>query len=212
MRKFGFAFAALALSVCTAGLASAQAPAQVAGALGAVASTQYGNDRDWRPGPGWNRDIEVRCASSGYNYQMCRIDTGRGSEVRIVRQISNAACVEGRSWGWNRAGIWVDQGCEAVFRVRRRWGGGDHDRGPDHGPGGWQPGPGFNTAIRVRCESQGFDYRMCQVDTGRGSRVRLERQISKTRCIEGRTWGFNRAGVWVTQGCAGVFLVDRRWR
>jgi hypothetical protein len=53
---------------------------------------------------------------------------------------------------------------------------------------------------------------MCQVDTGRGSRVYVSRQISKTSCIEGRTWGWNRAGVWVDGGCEAIFTIDRRWR
>ena len=54
---------------------------------------------------------------------------------------------------------------------------------------GWRPGADWNQAIRLRCASQGYQYNMCQVDTGRGSAVRIERQISKTRCVKGRTWG-----------------------
>jgi hypothetical protein len=77
---------------------------------------------------------------------------------------------------------------------------------------GWRPGADWNQAIRLRCASQGYQYNMCQVDTGRGSAVRIERQISKTRCVKGRTWGFNRAGIWVDGGCEAIFRVDRRWR
>ena len=77
--------------------------------------------QDWRPGPDWNRAISLRCASQGYHYNMCQIDTGRGSAVRVARQISHTRCVQGRTWGYNRAGIWVDGGCEAIFRVDRRW-------------------------------------------------------------------------------------------
>jgi len=99
--------AAIALTMCIAVPAMAQ---------------RYHRDRDeWRPGPDWDRTIEVHCASEGYHYNMCQIDTGRGSDVRIARQISDTRCVRGRTWGWNRAGIWVDRGCEAVFRVHRRW-------------------------------------------------------------------------------------------
>ena len=82
------------------------------------------NDRDrqdWRPGPDWNQAINLRCASQGYHYNMCQIDTGRGSAVRVARQISHTRCVQGRTWGYNRAGIWVDGGCDAIFRVDRRW-------------------------------------------------------------------------------------------
>lgn len=204
--------AALTLSAAVALPAAAQ-NASVGAAVVGSALAQYGGD--WRPGPGWDRDIDVRCASQGYSYQMCQVDTGRGSNVRIVRQISNSACIEGRTWGWNRAGIWVDGGCEAIFRVKRRWTGGPghgHGPGPGPGPGPWQPGPGWDARIRVRCESRDFNYNMCQVDTGRGSRVWIENQLSNTRCVEGRNWGWNRAGVWVDQGCAAIFIVDRRWR
>jgi hypothetical protein len=78
--------------------------------------------------------------------------------------------------------------------------------------GGWHPGPGWDRSIRLKCESEDYRYRMCRVDTGRGSAVRIEQRISDTRCIEGRNWGWNRAGIWVDQGCAAVFVVDRRWR
>ncbi|GAA0713939.1 DUF3011 domain-containing protein [Dokdonella soli] len=197
--------ATLVLSFCAA-VASAQAPVQLATAIDAAAAAQYGGD--WQPGPGWDRDIDVRCGSRGYAYNMCQVDTGQGSRVAIVRQISNTRCVEGRNWGWNRAGIWVDQGCEGVFRVQRRWA-----TGPGPGPGpGWQPGAGWDQDITVSCGSPQYKYAMCQVDTGRGSRVYLQRQTSDTRCVEGRNWGWNRAGIWVDQGCGGIFIVERRWR
>jgi hypothetical protein len=102
--------------------------------------------------------------------------------------------------------VWVNEGCEGVFRVQRRW------HGDDHGGGDWRPGPGFETAIRVRCGSEDYRYRMCQVDTGRGSDVRIARQVSKTRCVEGQNWGWNRAGIWVNGGCDAEFMVNRRWR
>ena len=39
--------------------------------------------------------------------------------VRLERQLSQEACVEGVSWGFDRDGIWVDEGCRAEFRVGR---------------------------------------------------------------------------------------------
>jgi hypothetical protein len=210
MRKVIHGVTALALSIGAASIAHAQSPAAAVAAAGALAPAQYANE--WRPGPGWDRAIDVRCASVDFRYRMCQVDTGRGSSVDLVRQISKTRCVEGRNWGWNRAGIWVDQGCEGVFRVQRRWTGGPGHGGHGPGQGGWQPGPGWDKMIRVHCSSVDFRYRMCQVDTGRGGDVRIERQISKTRCVRGQNWGWNRAGIWVDQGCDAVFLVDRRWR
>jgi len=203
---------ALVLSVCAASAAAAPDPLPLAVAMRSAAAAQY---NDWQPGPGWDRDIDVRCASNGYQYNMCQVDTGRGSDVRLISQVSKTRCVEGNNWGWNRAGIWVDQGCEGVFRVQRRWAGGDgghHSGRPGNGGGDWRPGPGWDQAIRVRCASNGFQYNMCQVDTGRGSNVTIAKQISKARCMEGRNWGWNRAGIWVDQGCEAEFVVQRRWR
>jgi hypothetical protein len=189
--------------------AFAQDANRIAAAVDVVALGQY---NDWQPGNDWNRDIDVRCGSQGYNYNMCQVDTGRGSRVQLVRQVSKTRCEEGRNWGWNRAGIWVDKGCEGVFRVARRWSDGPGP-GPGPGPGnGWQPGSGWDRNITINCGSPQYNYAMCQVDTGRGSRVFLQRQLSDTRCVEGANWGWNRAGIWVDKGCSGVFVVERRWR
>ncbi|WP_257386858.1 DUF3011 domain-containing protein [Tahibacter caeni] len=177
---------------------------------------------DWRPGPGWDRDIDVRCESRGYGYNLCQVDIGRGGRVDLVDQTSGSDCIEGRTWGYNRAGVWVDNGCAGVFRIERRWAddrhGGyrDDDRRGDYRDddrrGDWRPGNDFDQRIVVRCGSQNFHYNLCQVDTGRGSDVRLSRQISGSACVEGRTWGWNRAGIWVDRGCDAEFVVDRRWR
>lgn len=210
MLKSTCGIAAMVLSLCVASIATAQEPVRISQAVAAAAPAQHGQG-GWQPGAGWDRDIELRCASNDFRYNMCQVDTGQGSEVRLVRQVSKTRCIEGRTWGFNRAGIWVDQGCEGVFRVARRWSGGPGHGGPGHGNGGWQPGAGWDTAIRLRCASKDFRYNMCRVDTGRGGDVRIERQISKTRCVKGRTWGFNRAGVWVDGGCEASFIVDRRW-
>ena len=118
MQKSVTGLAALALSAGVAMTATAQPVLPAASLIDAAATVQYD---DWRPGPGWDRDIDVRCASGNYQYNMCQVDTGRGSDVRIVQQISKTRCVEGRTWGWNRAGVWVDGGCEAVFTIERRW-------------------------------------------------------------------------------------------
>lgn len=158
-----------------------------------------GDDRGDRRG-----SDSVNCGSSGYKLTRCRVPW---RDATLVRQTSDSACVRDRTWGMDRGGIWVDKGCGGTFVEARR---GD---GPGPGnDGDWRPGPGWDTAIRVRCASHGYHYNMCQVDTGRGSSVSVERQISNTSCEEGRTWGFNRAGIWVDGGCEAVFRIDRRWR
>jgi len=203
LRTFSVA-AALSMSL-GAGVTAAAQTAPLATLVDVAGTAQYG---EWQPGPGWDRDIDVRCASLGYNYNMCQVDTGRGSRVYLRQQISKTRCIEGSNWGWNRAGVWVSGGCEGIFRVQRRWG----PAPPPPPPGPWRPGPGWDQSISVRCASQGYSYNMCMVDTGRGSRVYVARQISNTPCVEGRTWGWNRAGIWVDAGCEAIFTLERRWR
>jgi len=63
------------------------------------------------------RDAVLRCSSDDGRRTFCEADTGRG--VRMVRQISGSPCEEGRTWGYDRRGIWVDRGCRAEFEVIR---------------------------------------------------------------------------------------------
>jgi hypothetical protein len=140
---------------------------------------------------------QITCSSQNNRRNYCRVNW-RNAELR--QQLSKAACIEGRSWGFDRNGLWVDNGCRGVFAERR---GG--------GPGGWQPGPGWNRAITLTCQSQDNRYRLCQVDVGGNGGVRMQRQLSDAACIQGRSWGWNRAGVWVDRGCRAQFVVDRRW-
>jgi hypothetical protein len=63
-------------------------------------------------------------------------------------------------------------------------------------------------AETIRCESDRGHRRECSFD-GWG-RVELLRQISRTDCIEGRTWGVaGRHAVWVSDGCRADFLIRR---
>lgn len=158
----------------------------------------YYDDRDDRRGD------SIQCESRDYRFTRCRTDW---RDARLVRQTSGSQCVRGRTWGVDRTGLWVDAGCAGVFVEAR---GGYGDGRP--GNGGWRPGPGWDQDIRVRCASNDYHYNLCQVDVGRGGRVYIERPISNTQCIEGRNWGYNRAGVWVDGGCEAVFVVERRWR
>lgn len=56
---------------------------------------------------------EVTCESKGKAQTSCDMDT-RG-EVKLVRQLSRAACTEGVSWGLSKHSVWVSDGCRAVF-------------------------------------------------------------------------------------------------
>lgn len=75
----------------------------------------------WRPGRDWDRPIRLDCHSNQSRYQLCQVDVGRHGRVTLERQVSDADCREGYSWGWNRSGVWVAHGCRAQFLVDRHW-------------------------------------------------------------------------------------------
>lgn len=56
-----------------------------------------------------------KCESSDTSQRHCTAKH-RGA-IRIVRQLSHAACIEGNSWGRDRDGVWVSKGCRAEFEV-----------------------------------------------------------------------------------------------
>ena len=58
----------------------------------------------------------IICESSGYRYNTCFIGD-RVRDVRLVRQLSNTACIENSSFGIGRNYIWVDRGCRGEFEV-----------------------------------------------------------------------------------------------
>ena len=147
----------------------------------------------------------VDCVSRNFSYARCDVPW---RDARLVRQLSDTACIRGQNWGIDRGGVWVDRGCGGRFIAA----GGYHVGSPGHGSGGWQPGPGWDTRFVVGCSSEDYRYRFCQVDLGGAGRAYVSRKISGAQCVEGRTWGWNRAGIWVDQGCSAEFTIDRRWR
>lgn len=140
----------------------------------------------------------VRCESRDYRQVYCNLDTRAG--VTIVNQLSDTACIEGRTWGWDRRGVWVSGGCRGEFEVGRGYQGGYGGAyGGGYGQGGY--------ADVVRCESRDYRQVYCNVDVRGG--VRLANQLSSTACIEGQTWGADRRGLWVRGGCRGEFELGR---
>ncbi|HOZ23479.1 MAG TPA: DUF3011 domain-containing protein, partial [Thermomonas sp.] len=119
---------------------------------------------------------------------------GRG-RAQLVKQLSRAACIEGRTWGSNYNGVWVSQGCRGEFAM-----GGGYGSGP-YGGGYGGPNNGFGRLFR--CESNDGRTHECAANTRAG--VQLVRQLSRAACIQGRTWGYGRNGIWVSDGCRAEF-------
>ena len=88
--------------------------------------------------------------------------------------------------------MWVSDGCRGEFAARRGgYGGGWNDSGYGYG------GQVF------RCESNDGRTRECAANTRAG--VQLVRQLSRAACIQGRSWGYGRNGIWVSDGCRAEF-------
>ncbi|MFO1455112.1 MAG: DUF3011 domain-containing protein [Steroidobacteraceae bacterium] len=85
------------------------------------------NDRggyyDYQPNNGYrypsdyNRDQQtIRCESNDGRQRFCPIDIGR-ARVELTRQLSRGECRFARNWGYDRRGVWVNDGCRGEFTV-----------------------------------------------------------------------------------------------
>jgi hypothetical protein len=141
---------------------------------------------------------QVTCSSSNGGRQHCPADTHNG--VHMVRQISGSPCEEGRTWGFDGSGIWVNKGCRANFMVG---GNGGNGQGYGNGNGYAQP----VSSRTITCSSNDGRRNYCNMDTS-NARIAMTKQISGSSCVEGTTWGFDGRGIWVDKGCRANFLVQ----
>ncbi len=173
---------------------------------GQAQAQYYGQDA--RYGNGQNEQ-RLRCDSNDGRQRICQPNV-RATRIQLARQFSKARCTEGYSYGLTRDGmIWVNRGCRADFIVQsgrgNGWRQGTRNNQGNSGYGQGNYGYGQQT---FRCESDNGRERFCQIDTRGG--VQLLRQISSSPCVENRTWGISRDGVWVNNGCRAEFAVRSR--
>ena len=177
----------------------------------------------------------IVCESQSGQTNHCSADTRGG--VRLVTQYSKHGCYQGDSWGYDRRGVWVSNGCRARFETGEAYSEpNDHnhkhaaaaaaialgvigavalanrhhndneyryEQRPDYS------GYGYAPEQVVRCESRGDDDdQYCPARVGRG-RVEIQRQLSRSACRFNSSWGYDRNGIWVNQGCRADFAVLR---
>lgn len=133
-------------------------------------------------------ETEVTCESHDNQRAECEIDTRGG--VSLVRHLSSSPCVEGKTWGVSGDNVWVSNGCRAVFAAGHQ---------SSSSAGGEEP----EDADEVTCESHDNQRAECDMVTRAG--VRMVRQLSRSPCTEGQTWGVFPESVWVSDGCRAVF-------
>ena len=152
----------------------------------------------------------VICESARDRHNRCPIDTRYG--VVLVRQLSDTRCREGHNWGVDGNVVWVDHGCRAEFapgsNARRGYGYGVNGYGypqSGYGNGYGYPQQGYGQGQVLSCASNDGRQNYCSAQIYRG--VELLRQESRSACIQGQSWGWDRGGVWVAGGCRAQFRV-----
>jgi hypothetical protein len=135
----------------------------------------------------------IQCESRNYQYQFCPIPQG-AARVTLIEQRSRSACIEGRSWGWDRRGVWVTAGCDGVFDVAL------------YAPPAYVPPVGAPGGAVIACASRNYQQEFCRTGPIAGATLVLQR--SQAPCVQGQTWGVDADGIWVTGGCDGDFAVQ----
>jgi ribosomal protein L37AE/L43A len=152
---------------------------------GCRAEFLVGNTDSARLGYGYMRTLT--CESIPGHMKRCDAITSNG--VQLTRQLSKRSCIENKDWGYDNNGVWVKNGCRAEFAL-----------------GGNAPMTSSSESTLI-CESgNGMNHR-CNANTLGG--VMLSRQLSDNACIQGKTWGWDRNGVWVSDGCRAEFILGR---
>jgi hypothetical protein len=147
---------------------------------------RYGDDRhDNRYGQ------TIHCSSRNRIYGRTQCGDATGHYALVGR---SANCVEGRTWGQAQRGVWVSGRCSANFRLTST-------SGRD---GDWRGGDRRTDAIARsrRCESNG-NWRTYCGDVREGPYTL--RDTRNRYCVEGRTWGNDARGLWVSGQCRAEF-------
>lgn len=106
----------LSRDACIEGRSWGQGPGMVWVSRGCRARFEDAGWSGGNPGQG-SSGYSITCASSGGDRRTCAWNDRYGRPF-LIERLSQASCVEGRSWGYNRGNVWVDDGCRARFGVR----------------------------------------------------------------------------------------------
>jgi hypothetical protein len=173
----------------------------------------------------------VVCESNDRETRYCAADTRGG--VRLATQYSKSGCYQGRTWGYDRRGVWVSNGCRAQFDIgdertdhyssrdsnataamalgligARDFGSQRQEERDDDYE--YQPRDDhrrWRSSRTITCESRDDRDNYCRANL-RHARVDIVRQLSRKPCRYGRNWGWDGGGIWVQDGCRAVFSVE----
>jgi hypothetical protein len=127
----------------------------------------------------------VHCVATASGRTYC----GTGHTKYIINGTSAPTCVEGSTWGYDDHGVWVSGGCTADFA-------------PVVGDPVTSQSSYVNSAGRtVHCVSTASGRNYC----GNAHVRYVIAAKANPVCVEGKTWGRDDRGVWVSNGCVADF-------
>jgi hypothetical protein len=100
-------------------------------------------------------------------------------------------------WGWS-----VPRLAAALFMVPASPAAGRAQSADDSSP--QPPAAGAGTPVTITCSSAAGQRQRCAADASAG--VMLTRSTGTAACLLGKTWGYDDAGIWVSEGCSGEFI------
>lgn len=155
----------------------------------------------------------VQCVSRGDRREQCRADLA-GMRFAEVDETGRTPCEAGRNFGYDDRGMWVDEGCGGEFLFRSTDGRvAAFDRASADRASPYRDRAADDTAspargLIVACESLRDDYTHCEAPGILSAR--LLRQVGRSECVQGSTWGVDERGIWVDRGCRADFEVFTR--
>jgi len=121
----------------------------------------------------------VHCVSTATGRTYC----GTAKTRYVISGTADPRCIEGQTWGVDDRGVWVTNGCVADFT----------------------PAVADDSEQVIRCDSTGDGRTYCRTEPNRRY---LLHSIREGNCVEGKTWGIDEHGLWVSGGCHGDFDDD----
>jgi hypothetical protein len=143
----------------------------------------------------------VHCVSTASGRAYC----GK-PHMRYVIKTPGAVCVEGSTWGTDERGVWVSGGCNADFDTSAEVVANEKVTTTVVATGATGDGDEHEGApVRlVHCIATPSGRTYCGT---RHTRYVYSGSPNPV-CVEGKTWGFDDHGVWVTGGCKGDFTYN----
>lgn len=163
---------------------------------GLFASAAPAAAQNYGYGGGGGNAPMITCQSLNYQPARCNVRLGGGGAAFLRQTIAGECGPLGSNWGWDDNGIWVRGGCQGLFAIKYPPGNGGGYAPPPPPPGG-----NFRS---VRCESINYRPARCAMDVYGPPQLQ---RVNGGTCIQGQTWGWDRGGIWVNNGCRADFLV-----